>query len=191
MAAQMADDVYKIKAEGNIYIILNPEPFLIDASDNLDSKYILEEVKKVISPEKIKKVLLTHLHYDHCGNLDLFPNAEVYASEEALENFNLSPQDFFIQSISQKTKEMLTNAKPLQKNINGLEIIEVPGHTRGSVAFLDKKRKLLFSGDTLFDTCIGRIDLDNSIPDKMQESVEKLKGLIEEHNLKLCPGHDY
>ena len=135
MPIKIKEDVYKITGEGNVYIILNSEPFLIDASDNLDSKYILEEIKKLINPEKIKKILLTHLHYDHCGNIDLFPNAEVYASEKELENFKETPDDFFIQGISQKARKMLEKAKPLQEEMNNLEIIKVPGHTKGGVHF--------------------------------------------------------
>jgi hydroxyacylglutathione hydrolase len=191
MPIKIKEDVYKITGEGNVYIILNSEPFLIDASDNLDSKYILEEIKKLINPEKIKKILLTHLHYDHCGNIDLFPNAEVYASEKELENFKETPDDFFIQGISQKARKMLEKAKPLQEEMNNLEIIKVPGHTKGSVAFLDKKRKLLFSGDTLFENGIGRTDFKNSIPEEMAGSLDKLEELMKEHGLRLCPGHDY
>ena len=191
MPIPITNEVYKIKAEGNIYIVLNPEPFLIDASDNLDRKYILNEIKQIIEPDKIKKALLTHLHYDHCGNIDLFPNAQVYATKEELDNFKQTPDDFFIQGISQNARNMLEKAKELPERINGLKTIKVPGHTRGSVAFLDKERKLLFSGDTLFDNGIGRTDFDNSIPKKMQDSVEKLRKLISKENLKLCPGHDY
>ena len=191
MPIKIKEDVYKITGEGNVYIILNSEPFLIDASDNLDSKYILEEIKKLINPEKIKKILLTHLHYDHCGNIDLFPNAEVYASEKELENFKETPDDFFIQGISQKARKMLEKAKPLQEEMNNLEIIKVPGHTKGSVAFLDKKRKLLISGDTLFENGIGRTDFKNSIPEEMAGSLDNLEELMKEYGLKLCPGHDY
>ena len=191
MPEQITKDVYKIHGEGNVYVMLNPEPFLIDASDNSDSKHILEEIKKVIDPEKIKTVLLTHLHYDHCGNIDLFPNAQVYVPEVELENFKQTPDDFFIQGISQESRKMLENAKILPSEINGLEVVKVPGHTRGSVTFLDKKRKLIFSGDTLFDNGIGRTDFANSLPGVMDDSVQKIQNLIEELGLTLCPGHDY
>jgi len=80
----------------------------------------------------------------------------------------------------------------LPNEIVGLKIVRVPGHTRGSVAFLDEKRKLLFSGDTLFtNDIIGRTDLPNSIPEKMDESVAKLVKMIEDDKLLLCPGHGY
>ena len=30
-----------------------------------------------VEPEEVKYVILTHLHYDHCGKCDLFPNAQI------------------------------------------------------------------------------------------------------------------
>ncbi len=191
MPTKITDDVYKIKGEGNIYVVLGPEPFLIDASDNIDSVYIKKEIEQIIDPKEVKTILLTHLHYDHCGNSDLFPNATVYASKEEIENFKESPDDFFIQGISGVTREMLKRAKILSSEINGLEVIRTPGHTRGSVAFLDRERKLLFSGDTLFENGIGRTDLNNSVPEEMAESLDKLEGLMKKYGLRLCPGHDY
>jgi glyoxylase-like metal-dependent hydrolase (beta-lactamase superfamily II) len=37
-----------------------------------------------VSPEEIKDVVLTHLHYDHAGNYDLLPNARFYLQEREL-----------------------------------------------------------------------------------------------------------
>ena len=45
---------------------------------------------------------------------------------------------------------------------------------------------VLFSGDTLFHNGIGRTDLPKSVPEKMNESLKKLRNLKFEI---LCPGH--
>lgn len=37
-----------------------------------------------IDPRAVARVLLTHLHYDHVGNLDAFPDAELLVSEREL-----------------------------------------------------------------------------------------------------------
>jgi len=188
---KLAEDVYKILGNGNVYIILKPEVVVIDTSDSADSLEIKNEIEKIVPVEGVRKVLLTHLHFDHAGNVDMFPNAEVYASEAAIENYRSSSKDFYFTEISAKTDEILRNAKPLPGDIAGLKVLKVPGHTRGSVAYLDEKRKLLFSGDTLFDKeIVGRTDLPNSIPGIMAKSVDVLKKLVNE-GYRLCPGHDY
>jgi glyoxylase-like metal-dependent hydrolase (beta-lactamase superfamily II) len=86
--------------------------------------------------------------------------------------------------------DLFPNAKVYDaKNIDELVLImikvfKVPGHTKDSLAFLYEN--ILFSGDTLFHAGIGRTDLPESAPEKMQDSVNKLKSL--DYSI-LAPGH--
>jgi glyoxylase-like metal-dependent hydrolase (beta-lactamase superfamily II) len=43
-----------------------------------------------VGPETVSRVVLTHLHYDHTGNLDLFPDAELLVAARDLD-FWLGP----------------------------------------------------------------------------------------------------
>src|SRR4051794_9420548 len=43
-----------------------------------------------VGPETVSRVVLTHLHYDHTGNLDLFPDAELLVASRDLD-FWLGP----------------------------------------------------------------------------------------------------
>ena len=140
-----------------VYVIkIGKDNILIDTSSKENAEELKSELKKLkINPRDVHIILLTHRHYDHIGNLDLFPNAKVYD----------------------------------EKNIKDLVLImirvfKVPGHTQDSLAFLYKN--ILFSGDTLFHTGIGRTDLKESVPEKMAESVNKLKHLDYQ---VLAPGH--
>ncbi|MBT4166218.1 MBL fold metallo-hydrolase [archaeon] len=109
-----------------------------------------------VDVEDVYVVLITHRHWDHDGNLDLFSSAKVYDFEN-IGDFSLE----------------------------GLEVFKVPGHTKDSLAFLFKG--VLFSGDTMFhDGGIGRTDFEESVPEKMDESLELLRGL--DYDV-LCPGH--
>ena len=87
--------------------------------------------------------------------------------------------------------EMLSSVElnPLPKNIQGLEVINTPGHTKGAVCLWYPEDKILFSGDTMFyNKNIGRLDLPTSVPGEMRNSLIKLL----DYNYKiLCPGHDY
>ena len=52
-------------------------------------------------------------------------------------------------------------------------MFSTPGHSADSVCILFEDK--LFTGDTIFSDCIGRIDLKDSSKDKMIESLEKIK----------------
>ncbi|MFH1521881.1 MAG: MBL fold metallo-hydrolase [archaeon] len=189
---KIADNVYKIKSNGNVYVILKPVPIVVDTSDQANSEYIKSEIEKIIPLSEIKIVLLTHLHYDHVGNVELFPNAKIYADDDDIEDCRYDSREFNFY-VSEEVDEILKKELiSLPVEIGGLKVIRVPGHTRGSVAFLDEERKLLFSGDTLFASgIIGRTDFLNSVPEKMNESIGRLIGMVEDGKLLLCPGHGY
>lgn len=192
MIKEIAKDVYKIKNFANVFLVTKPVPTVIDVGLPKNRKKIKNQIEKIMPVEKIKRVILTHLHRDHAGNIDLFPNAQVYASKEELEDYKNHPEFFSrIEEFRDETKEILRKkAKPLPKKISGIDVIPVPGHTRGCVVFIDKKRKLIYTGDTLFCIAIGRTDLPNSVPEKMKHSLEKIMKLIDKYDLELCPGHD-
>lgn len=191
MVIKIAEDVWRIKGRGSVYVILDDVPIVIDAGDREDFEFIKKEIEKIVSLEKIKIVLLTHLHYDHVGCIDLFPNAKIYADKKEIEDYQLNSEGFYFY-VGEVDDILTKKMRPLPDEIGGLKVLRVPGHTRGAVAFLDEKHKVLFSGDTLFaNDIIGRTDLPNSVPVKMDESVEMLRKLIKEKNLVLCPGHGY
>src|SRR5256885_2319830 len=46
------------------------------------SKPIAEGLKAIdIAPDSVKNVIISHLHYDHCGNYDTFPNARFHLQD--------------------------------------------------------------------------------------------------------------
>ncbi len=190
---KIRDDVWKFKGVGSVYLIKNEtEWVLIDAGDSEDRDDLVREIGKVVALDEIGVVLLTHLHYDHLGGLDLFSGAKVFASREELEDYARGAKKFHFYVDEKINKILRKGVRILGEEVFGLKVLRVPGHTRGSVAFLDERRKLLFSGDTIFGGNIeGRTDLPNSLPDEMGESVKRLRKLVINEGLGLCPGHGY
>lgn len=139
------------------FIKIKEHNILIDTSSPENRKELIQDLKELnISSEQINMVLMTHEHWDHIENIDLFKNAKIY-------DYN--------------------NIDKL--NIKEIKVVKTPGHTKDSICFL--YNDILFSGDTIFHNGgIGRTDLINSQPEKMQESLEKLSKINYEI---LCPGH--
>jgi glyoxylase-like metal-dependent hydrolase (beta-lactamase superfamily II) len=130
---------------------------IIDTSTKKNKDELLEDLGKLeIDPVSVDILILTHTHWDHVENAGVFSNAEIFNNE---------------------------NIDDLK--IDGMEVFRCPGHTFDSIALLYKK--FLFSGDTLFHgSGIGRTDLEESEPEKMDESLALLRGL--DYDV-LCPGH--
>ncbi|MCP3682972.1 MAG: MBL fold metallo-hydrolase [bacterium] len=186
MIKKISDGIWKVPADSNLYFLDFDEKIIIDTGRRANISMIKQFLGKVVDFDKIQKVVFTHLHADHTGNFDLFKNAEFFASEKEIECFKRDPNGTVLdEEVALKLKEI--ELKPLEK-IDGLEIIETPGHTAGSICLWKADEKLLFSGDTIFKAGVGRTDLPTSVPEEMQKSINKLVG----YNFRiLCPGHDY
>ena len=144
-----------------VYVLKNKFTILIDTSSASAKEELLNDLKTLkIPPEKVNVVILTHNHYDHIENLNLFKNAKIYRAEELNENSKIS-------------------------EIPKMKIIETPGHTPESKCFL--YQDILFSGDTIFHQGgVGRTDFPGGSEEKIIHSLKKLKRI----KFKiLCPGH--
>jgi glyoxylase-like metal-dependent hydrolase (beta-lactamase superfamily II) len=196
MIQQITDNVIKISFEefgSNCYLI--DKKILIDTGAIENRAELIHDFQEnALNFDDVKIILLTHLHWDHIGNLSLFKKARTYCSEEEIIVFKKN-KHYFIRKQDLGWLEELETIHFFDIKIfeheekQRFKIIYLPGHTSGSIAIYMPKQKILFSGDTLFNregTAIGRTDLKNSQADKMNESVEKLLKL----KFKiLCPGH--
>ena len=145
-------------------------------------------------PEEIDRIFFTHLHYDHVGCFDLFYNAKLYASKDAIDSFHDDPGGsvYDVETIKHLQKKMFTLlAYPPELEEENFTIIETPGHAQGSVCILynDNGTKIMFSGDLFFDTnfeVVGRTDLPTSSHEKLMVSLRKIQKY--DYDI-LCPGH--
>lgn len=187
---KLASNVWKMNVDSNVYLVDVGEKIVIDTGPRAYHNEVKKEFGK--RANEVKKVILTHIHYDHAGNVDLFPGASIYASKKEIADFKKNPLVGFnlnpkIMMLLRKNLKEIESIKGFLAK-DGFEIINVPGHTAGSIALFYKIESVLFSGDCLFENGIGRYDLPNSVPDEMENSLAKLKKI----RFKiLAPGHDY
>jgi len=137
-------------------------------------------------------IVLTHLHYDHCrGVPELIKKWPVPVYGPVLNDYDRAthppypkpgtvPLDCVTHPVGAGGRIVL-RAPDVE-----LTVIAVPGHTRGHLAFWDRTRDRLFTGDSLFAGGCG-IVLD-SMAD-MAHSLDKLASLPAQ--TKIYCGHEY
>lgn len=173
----------------NVYLVDVDVPTLIDLGAKEFSRTLVRGLKEIgYTPADIKKVIFTHLHFDHIGDPAVFKNAEFFASETEINDLKENRIGSFFALFGTNPASLMKGIelKPA-KTGSTFTIIETPGHTRGSICIWLKEKKILFSGDTLFhNNILGRTDLPNSAPDEYMDSLKKLARFKYK---AICPGH--
>ncbi len=84
--------------------------------------------------------------------------------------------------------EYLREKDSLTLGEDTLEILFVPGHSPGSVAFYCKEQQFIISGDVLFRTSIGRTDLPGGDYSTLVNSIHSQLFVLPEETI-VYPGH--
>lgn len=158
----LVDEASHNIAHSNVYLIINEKELLVvDTGTSGNAKKIVDYIQKIgHHPAEVSTIVLTHYHMDHAGsakNLKDLTNARVAASlEDADFVAGKKPypkaKNLLFRAVSSLIKPNPVEVNILLKEggvIGKLIVIEVPGHTPGSIALFDKQRKALFVGDTL------------------------------------------
>lgn len=169
--------------EENSYVLHDHDHVLfIDPGRN--AKQIADCVSE---KETADGIILTHGHEDH-----------TQAADDLAELFGcpvyMSLEDYVL--VDPKNKLRHGYGAPVYSEIHDLKgdmqigtfnvsVIPTPGHTAGSVCI--RFRQILFTGDTLFASSIGRTDLYSGDEAQMIETL-KLFGAMP-HDLRVLPGH--
>lgn len=92
-----------------------------------------------VSPEQIDSIIVTHLHYDHGSNLEMFPNACVIIQRDELAHAAdplPTQRPFFFKEalIGLLGRRRPTKLRVIDGDLDlldGIKILKVPGHTPG------------------------------------------------------------
>jgi glyoxylase-like metal-dependent hydrolase (beta-lactamase superfamily II) len=189
-------------AHSNVYLVIDgKELVVVDTGTSGNAKKIVAYIQKIgHQPSEVSTIVLTHYHMDHVGSakeLKDLTNAKVAVHIEDADFVSgkkpvPKPKNVLFRAVSSFIKptpvEVDIELKDGDK-LGSLKVIDVPGHTPGSIALLDIQRKALFVGDTLrFDgsKITGAPKQFSWDADKEKNSIEKISLL--EFDIML-PGH--
>jgi glyoxylase-like metal-dependent hydrolase (beta-lactamase superfamily II) len=158
------------------------EVALVDACNDKEAAAVLGALKgRGLGVDAVKAILLTHGDADHVSGALAFPGATVMAlapdvglaegKEGRMLTWLLSPKDTGV-----RIGRALADDEVIELSGVAFHVYAVPGHTRGSAAFL--ARGVLFMGDSAEITSEGTLApakrLTSSDPAQNRESLKKL-----------------
>ena len=125
----------------------------------------------------VDTVVITHWHDDHLDNLDMFPNAEIYAwegpaSESNLRNLNIIAEEIEL--------------------CDGVSIVHTPGHTMDSISVFvegdDRKYAVVGDAIPLEDNYRRMIPPGHNVdPELAMKSIKTIAGFAD----VIVPGHGF
>lgn len=103
---------------------------------------IHEQLARIkVDPDEIETIIFTHLHWDHCYNLDRFQKARLYVSEKEYR-FAMDPIPFYWKSYEAPVLGIGNTFRHRKFNLiqgeeeifEGIRVFPTPGHSPGHMA---------------------------------------------------------
>ena len=146
---------YALQGEDGRIVMVDSGIYGSEQLDRLQLAYRVEpgtlssaealRVRTGFDPEDVEAIIITHLHWDHCQNLEDFPNAKIYVQKKELLHA-IAPYTFerngycmweqtngpsWLPSLLRF--ELINGEKEV---LPGIHVILTPGHTEGSQSVL-------------------------------------------------------
>jgi glyoxylase-like metal-dependent hydrolase (beta-lactamase superfamily II) len=182
VSKQIAPGTWQILSDGDYMYLVegDKEALLIDSGYGAGN---IRAYAKSLTKKPLRYVANTHLHFDHTANDGYFDKAFMsQGTKDGLPKPSGSfaginfPQDYPIQIIDDGYKFQLGNRE--------LEVIMLGNHTPGGTAYLDRKQRILFSGDEIMAQ--QGVAIHVSI-EQFEKMMEKLAAHRKEYDT-LCAG---
>ena len=143
-------------------------------------------------PEQVTKILLTHKHADHSGELKSFPNAKIYVNEDEMSAAELQGIDGLVPV--KFTDGAYYNFPACQKIGEGIYYVKAKGHTNGNSIIIVEKDGLFYMihGDiTYVDEALyaNKLSVVFEDPAAARETLDRVRAFIAEHPTVYCGTH--
>ena len=157
-------------------------------------------------PGKIDDVIITHLHYDHAGDLESFPNARFYLQDREMAYAtgrcmchaplrHPYAVDYVVNMVRLVYDDRVQYVDSEMQIAPGLSVHHIGGHTDGvqSVRVWTRKGWLVLASDA--NHFYDNMAIPNPFPivynvGDMLDGYEKLRGLADGNEDRVIPGHD-
>ena len=183
-------------ALANATLIATPDgPVLFDTGHYCNRLPLLDGLKRQgMTPADVKAVFLSHLHFDHCNNIDLFPDAKVYVSRREWD-YAMSPheRDLFMPWMihEQLQKHNVEFVDGEGRVADGVRYFPAPGHTPGSYALeldTDTKGRVIIAGDAVKYVKEVVMRKSDMVFDTVENSTATIARILERAD-RIVPGH--
>jgi glyoxylase-like metal-dependent hydrolase (beta-lactamase superfamily II) len=174
----------------NTYLIKGDKKILIDPGHFHLFGHVRDNLSAIsLYPEDIDLVIITHGHPDHFEGVKIFlETSAVVAIHKTELDFldNSNPHFKRALGIEDFEPQIFLTEGDLRIGEINFQVIHTPGHSPGSICLYWQDRKVLFSGDVVFNQGIGRTDLAGGNGEELKNSIKNLSLLEVEY---LLPGH--
>jgi len=135
-------------------------------------------------PKDVSKIIVTHKHPDHTGELRYFPNAKIYLSQIEAEDMGLTGENIIPVTFKDGAFENFKQSEMIAENI---VMLPAYGHTKGNSIAIMKVDDLyyLFHGDVTYtDEALRRKALSVVFEDKeaARDTLLKVREFVETHD---------
>lgn len=182
-------------AATNAYLVADSQTgdaVIIDAPMDSAEWFLQRIAERALHP---RALWLTHSHWDHTADAaTLSQHLQIPVLVHPLDAYRLYdpnahtvfPLPFQLEAV--EVGGYLHHGDVLSVGTLQFEVRHVPGHTEGSVVFVEHSARVVFCGDTLFAGSIGRTDLPGGNYEQLIESIRReLLSLSDDY---VCyPGH--
>ncbi len=143
-------------------------------------------------PEQVTKILLTHKHADHSGELRSFPHAKIYVNADELSAAELQGIENIVPVTF--TDGAYYNFPACQRIADGVYFIKAKGHTNGNsiVVVEDEGLFYMFHGDiTYVDEALyaNKLSVVFDDPAAARETLDRVREFVRNHPTVYCGTH--
>ena len=143
-------------------------------------------------PEQVTKILLTHRHIDHSGELKSFPNAAIYVNADEIDAEELKGIKNIIPVYF--TDGPYYNFPESQKIADGVYYIKAKGHTKGNSIIIAESDGLFYMlhGDiTYMDEALYKNKLSIVYDDlpAARQTLDRVREFVMNHPTVYCGTH--